>query len=198
MSGIKSQRNWAGDPAPGAALGACLPCSPGFIKPVFVIKPLWSVLSCARARAAFQKKHFQVESRLGIPPRMAPWACPCFPAVKHTKTWNSAPFSSRIDTKMCFKGTSCTCFPLPSPRPKLSIQNSPCGRWEQRLLQLLWEAWVPNLKLFTPFWCPVPSQWHQSYTEALGCQCSGSEKWFIFWSIFADSQLFYIFQYSER
>lgn len=60
--------------------------------------------------------------------------------------------SSKIDTKTCFKRNKLHSFPLPSPRPKLSIQNSPCGRWEQREQRLL----QPKFKAFHPILVPCP------------------------------------------
>lgn len=52
---------------PAQPLQGCLPPFPGFISSGFLTEALRSVPGCARARAAFQKKHFQVESRPGIP-----------------------------------------------------------------------------------------------------------------------------------
>lgn len=52
-------------------------------------------------------------------PGWAPWTCPqpepCFPAVQHAESWKGVVFSSKIDTKTCFKGTSCTHFLSPHP-----------------------------------------------------------------------------------
>lgn len=70
MAGAQSQRNSAGHPPPVVLLGM-LPAQP--LEPhllllfnqFFWTKSLGSKL-CEGAQAAFQKKHFQVESRLGI------------------------------------------------------------------------------------------------------------------------------------
>lgn len=91
------------------------------------------------------KKHFEVESRLGTPQDGSCVFLLCC-------TLKVGRESSNIDTKTCWKRNKLHSFPLPSPRPKLSIQNSPCGRWEQREQRLL----QPKFKAFHPILVPCP------------------------------------------
>lgn len=113
---------------------------------------------------------------------MAPWT------GLAAESWKGVLFSSKIDTKTCFEGASCT---HSSPLTQTKAQYPKFPLWEAGTERTAsppataggtnprFEAFHPILVPLSPSNDVGPGRAEvRDHAEALGCQCS--EKWFIF------------------
>lgn len=170
MSGTQSQRNSAGIPPLlqwlcwewcqlslwRAACPHLLLLLNQFFFFLFWTKSLRSVASCAQGhKQPFKKKALSSEIQAGNPPGCLPGLILSQSCVfLLCSTLKVGRESSKIDTKTCFKGTSCTGFLSPHP-DQSSVSKIPPVEGGNRGNKV---SSSPYLKLFTPFWCPVPFQ----------------------------------------
>lgn len=174
----------------GNGVSLCSPISCFFFNPFFLDKiTLIQVVWGGTSSLPKKKKHFEVESRLGIPrdgsldssSARAVFSC----CAAHWKLEGKA---AKLTQKPVGKGTSCTRFLSPHP-DQSSVSKIPPVEGGNRGNNV---SSSPNLKLFTPFWCPVPFQWRQSWESwgawprwGFGVSVLGLWEMVYFWNIFA-------------